>query len=273
MLTKVLLGAAIATSLLAVPRVAAQEAVELGGPSRATRNELEASLRQVDDAAQSRGVSDERRSQLRVQLAAIRSRLTEGDFRTGDRIAIVVQGDTIPPAGGGLSGRPVEQQLSDTFTVNSAQELDLPVVGAVSLRGVLRAELKTYLTKEVGRFVRDPVLDAWPLIRVSVQGAVLRPGYYTLPLDAALSDALMAAGGPARGAKIGKLRIERDGKSVWQGNPLQRAIADGRTLADMSLRAGDQFMLPETRPVVERGLRIVGLTLAIPVAIVALTRD
>jgi protein involved in polysaccharide export with SLBB domain len=258
MFTRVLFGAAIATSLFAVPRIAAQEAGELAGPSRATREELEASLRRLNHADQ--GV-------------AIRARLAEGDFRTGDRIRIVVQSDTLPTAGGGLSGRPVEQQLSDTFTVNSAQELDLPVVGAISLRGVLRAELKMYLTREVGRFVRDPVLDAWPLIRVSVQGAVLRPGYYTLPLDAALSDALMAAGGPARGAKIGKLRIERDGKSVWRGNSLQRAIADGRTLEELSLRAGDQFMLPETRPFVERGLRIVGLTLAIPVAIVALTRD
>jgi protein involved in polysaccharide export with SLBB domain len=258
MLTRVLFGAAVATSLFAVPRLAAQEVAELGGPSRATRNELEASLRRLNHAE---------------QVAAIRARLAEGDFRTGDRIRIVVQSDTLPAAGGGLSARPIEQQLSDTFTVNSAQELDLPVVGAISLRGVLRAELKTYLTKEVAQFVRDPVLDAWPLIRLSVQGAVLRPGYYTLPLDAALSDALMAAGGPARGAKIGRLRIERDGKSVLQGNSLQRAIAAGQTLEDMSLRAGDQFMLPETRPIVERGLRIVGLTLAIPVAIIAITRD
>jgi protein involved in polysaccharide export with SLBB domain len=257
MVTRALFGAAVATSLFMVPCIAAQEIAELGGPSRATRNALEASLAQLDDAA---------------ERAAIRARLADGDFHPGDRIAIVVQGDTLPP-GGGLSGRSIEQQLSDTFTVNSARELDLPVIGAVSLRGVLRSELRTHLTREVGRFIRDPMLDARPLIRVSVQGAVMRPGYYTLPLDAPLSDALMAAGGPARGAKIEKLRIEREGKSVLRGNGLQRAIADGRTLGDMSLRAGDQFMLPESRLGVERVLRTVGLMLAIPTAIVAITRD
>src|SRR6266581_3274953 len=35
------------------------------------------------------------------------------------------------------------RQLTDTFTVNGAQELTLPLLGLVPLRGVLRSELET----------------------------------------------------------------------------------------------------------------------------------
>jgi protein involved in polysaccharide export with SLBB domain len=272
MFTRVFCATAIAACVLTAQPAAGQEAAELGGQVHATRSELEASLRQLDEAAQSTSARDAQRSQVGARRTAIRSRLETGDFHPGDRVAISVKGDVQPPTGTATRVRPLERQLSDTFTVGSRQELTLPVVGAVTLRGVLRSELDSHLTQEIARFVRDPVVDAWPLIRISVQGAVTRPGYYTLPIDAALSDALMAAGGPARGAKIARLRIERDGKSVWAGSPLQRAIAEGRTLGEMSLLAGDQFTIPETKPTTERVLRTVGLALAIPVAIFTLSR-
>ena len=265
---------AIAGFVLAGARAAAQSAPESAGPVHATRAELEAHVRGLEETATAPGVDDAQRTQLRLQVAAARARLTSGDFRAGDRVAIKVEHFAHPqPATATPSAKPLEQQLSDTFTVDSSQELNLPIVGAVSLRGVLRAELEPYLTAEIGRFIREPVLHARALIRLSVQGAVARPGYYTLSIDAALSDALMAAGGPARGAKIGKLRIEREGKPMIDGPSLQRAIAEGRTLGEMSLLAGDQFMLPEPRPVAERTLRTIGLALAIPVAIFTLTRD
>lgn len=271
---KVLYAAVIAAGcLLAVSPVAAQGATELAGAVHATRGQLEVDLKGFEQVATSVVAAEPQRAQARLQIAALRARLEQGDFHAGDRIAIKVDRDPQQqPASATSSVRPLEQQLSDTFTVGSGQEVSLPVVGAVSMRGVLRAELKAHLTNAVARFIHDPVLHARPLIRLSVQGAVARPGYYTLPIDAALSDALMAAGGPARGAKIGRLRIERDGKSVWTGGPLQRAIAEGRTIGEMSLLAGDQFTLPENRPAVERALRIVGLTLAIPVAIYTISR-
>src|SRR5437879_12826964 len=87
-----------------------------------------------------------------TETTYIQRRLKEGDFRVGDRILLVVE-DPEPPATG--AGTPVvkssEQQLSDTFTVGSSQELTLPVVGVVSLRGVLRTELEPRLTGEVVR--------------------------------------------------------------------------------------------------------------------------
>jgi polysaccharide export outer membrane protein len=170
-----------------------------------------------------------------------------------------------------VAPRSIEQQLTDTFTVGAERTLILPTIGLVTLQGVLRAELEAHLAREIGRFIREPVLYARPLIRVSVQGDVARPGFYSLPVDAVLSDALMAAGGPTQQAQLAKLRIERNGTPIWSGPLLRQAVAEGRTLDDMDLRAGDQFAVPgRARP--ENTLRIIGLVLSIPVTIFTLTR-
>jgi protein involved in polysaccharide export with SLBB domain len=165
----------------------------------------------------------------------------------------------------------MEQQLSDTFVVAETREIALPVIGPFVVRGVLRSELEGRLTQEIGRFIRAPVVRARPLVRVSVQGGVNAPGFYSLPGDAVLSDVLMAASGPARESRVAKLRIERNGERVWEGDALQRALAEGRTLDDMSLRGGDQFIVPE-RSRTSDTIRTVGIALSIPVTVFTLIR-
>src|SRR5207244_13071863 len=81
--------------------------------------------------------------EVRAETTYIRQRLEQGDFHVGDRVLIAVDMPapplTPPP---GPAAKSTEQQLSDTFTVGPSQELTLPEVGVVSLRGVLRAELE-----------------------------------------------------------------------------------------------------------------------------------
>jgi protein involved in polysaccharide export with SLBB domain len=262
----------IVACVLAVPTAYAaqgQGGRAVGGRLQATRAELEAQLRRLEQLARSGAQGDEQRSQATVGVAVIRARLTEGDFRVGDRVVLTVEGDSHRPERPDAGS--VEQQLSDTFTVGSEQELTLPMIGAVALRGVLRSELQPYLRREIGVVIREPVVHARSLIRLSVQGGVARPGYYSLPTDAMLSDALMVAGGLGPDAKLAKLRIERDGKAIWEGDVLRRAVAEGRTVDDVGLQAGDQFVVPRGRgPGVS--LQVAGLVLSIPVAIYTLTR-
>ena len=265
-------AAVLTASVLVAPvSLVAQAAVESGG-FHASRGDLEARVRRLEDLAQSAAVRDVEREQARVQLAALRSRLDDGDFRFGDRIAVRIDDHAAARAAVGAFGRTLEEQLSDTFSVGSARELSLPVVGTISLRGVLRSELEDHLTKEVGRYIRQPVLRASSLIRVSIQGSVARPGYYSLPTGSSLSDALMAAGGTAPTAKIAKLRIDRDGRPFMEGDPLQRAIAEGRTFEEVDLRGGDQFVVPDRRGSAETTLKIIGVALSIPVTIFTLIR-
>ena len=192
------------------------------------------------------------------EAAVIRRRLAEGDFKVGDRILLLVEG---------------EPSLSDTFTVGLGSSLILPAVGEVSLVGVLRSELQDYLARRLGPNLRDAVVRARAYVRLSIDGAVARPGFYGVPADALLSDALMAAGGPTPEAQLGKLRIERAGRPIWEGKALQQAIAAGKTIDDAGLIAGDQYVLPRRgRTTPGDVLRFGGFLLTIPVTIYTLTR-
>ena len=149
----------------------------------------------------------------------------------------------------------------------------MPGIGDVPLEGVLRTELQAYLTRRLAQNLNDPVVRAQAFVRLSIQGEVTRPGYYGIPAEALLSDALMAAGGTAPYADMRKLRIDRSGASIWEGRALQRAIADGRTVDEAGLVAGDQFIVPR-RAGTSAGevLRFGGFLLSIPVTIYTLTR-
>src|SRR5260370_853313 len=88
--------------------------------------------------------------------------------------------------------------------------------------------------------------------------------------DVALSDALTAAGGPTQDAKLDKVRVERVGKRVLEGKELRLAFAEGRTLDEMQLRSGDQFVVPGVPGHGYDHVRFWATLLSIPVPIYAL---
>ena len=65
-----------------------------------------------------------------------------------------------------------------------------------------------------------------------------RPGYYAVPPDAMVAMVLNAAGGPTRDAEMKKLKLDRAGKTLWQGDEFRRAIAEGRTLDQLRVQGG-----------------------------------
>ena len=232
---------------------------------RATRSTLDSLAQYYEGIANAEDSSSGVRDKARREAAAIHARLISGDFQGGDRIAIVVEGAE--------SAGAIEQQLSDTFVVGPQQEITLPAVGVVSLRGVLRSELGDHITQQIGRIIHDPVVHVRALIRVSIIGQVARPGYYAVPFDGLISDALMTAGGPGPLAKVDEIHIERGGQPLMGGPTLQRAISQGRTLDELNLRGGDQFVVPGGKgSSFYEVVRTVSLILTIPLTMYALSR-
>lgn len=197
-----------------------------------TRADLTRLLGELEEVAASPAYGSSIRDRARQDMEAVQERLAQGDFRAGDRVVLAVD------------GRP---ELSDTLVVEPGPRITIPSLGPVALEGVLRSELRSHLTTEIGRYFRDPAVQAESLIRISIQGMVMRPGFYTVPANVLLSDALMEAGGPDRTADLEKLRIERTGNILWDGELLQEMLVAGRTLDQLNLRAGDQIVLPERR--------------------------
>ena len=186
----------------------------------------------------------------------IEVRLREGDFQVGDRIFLRVLEDTA---------------LTDTFAVRAGKVLQLPLVPEIPLAGVLRAELQPYLTEKIGQYVRNPTVEATPLLRIAVLGGVGRPGYYNVPADILLSDALMLAGGPAGNMRLDKSKVQRLGSEIYDADAVQVALNQGVTLDRMNLIGGDAIEIGQDKlGRTETTLRMVSLLVGIPLSIYAL---
>ena len=195
------------------------------------RAELASLLDQYDAMVQSTAYSDVLRDEVRAQADIIRERLRLGDFQAGNEIVLSIEG-------GGAN-------QSDILTVESGPLIDVPTLGPILLHGVLRSELETHLAREIGRFIQTPKIQARALIRVSVAGAVGRPGFYALPTDLRLSDVVTSAGGATGGADPGRIRVERGQDVLWTVEELLVPVAEGRTLDDLGLQPGDRIILRE----------------------------
>lgn len=188
--------------------------------------------------------------------ALIRARLESGDFLAGDRIYIRVEGDSV---------------LTDTFTVIDGPQLPLPALGSVPLRGVLRSELQDKISEYLSHYLRDPRLETRPLMRISVEGQVTKPGFYAAAPERPLADVINAAGGFTQQAKLTDMRLQRGTATIMNGRQLQDAMGQGYSLDRLNMRPGDRVYVPQ-RADSERTLRIVGLILSVPVGILALTK-
>ncbi len=193
---------------------------------------------------------------LPARLAAQAAPADSGDFRVGDRISLTVSG---------------EPQLSDTFIVMPGPALDLPTIGTVSLAGVRYANLQSYLSQTIGRYVRDAAVRASAMMRIGVLGQVQRPGFYSVPTDALVTDVFMAAGGPTNDARVSSAKILREGQAAVSSDSLSRAIAGGLTIAQLGVRSGDAIDVPAQRNT-QMIIQVIALAVTIPAAIIALLR-
>jgi hypothetical protein len=196
-----------------------------------TRGELEQQLRDHESSLASGQLSSAERERVTVEAQAIRSRLEFGDFRVGDRILFAVQGENLP----------------DTLTVAPGGVVDLPPFGAIPVTGVLRSEIRDHLTREIGKYINNPVVRANALMRLSVLGAVGSPGFYSMPAETVLGEAIMVAGGPAGNANLEAVQIRRGTTIILERAPVFEAFRQGLTLDQLNLQAGDQVTVPERR--------------------------
>jgi protein involved in polysaccharide export with SLBB domain len=218
-------GLVVAAQLLLAPASAQVDNIDTRR-LQSSREELKASVTRLEQIVQSQAHSESFRERARKDLVVLRQRIDEGDFQVGDRVALQVQGHV---------------ELTDTFTVGPQRQIVLPGMGDISLAGVLRSELIDHLTSQLRRYLRDPVVHASALVRLGMFGEVSDPGFYVVPAEALLGDALMLAGGPTRDADFKKMQIRRGDELITETGVLQHAITEGRTVDQLNLRAGDEI--------------------------------
>jgi protein involved in polysaccharide export with SLBB domain len=237
---KLLVGALV---LVTSPLQAQEPTAADGRRAHATRAELQALL----DGQGGKLGDAERRT--------IQQRLADGDFQPGDRVALTVLD---------------EPTLTDTFTVRTGRTLMLPNLPEVPLKGVLRSEVREYLTTRIAEYIRSPQVDAVALIRVAVLGEVSRPGFYALPAEMLASDVVMAAGGPGANADLKKTTVVRGEEVVLDRDATQKAFAAGISIDQLNLRSGDQVIIGTKSGGIKGALQTAGLVSGIIFGVAAL---
>lgn len=214
------------TLLLTVP-APAQIYLTSQSSTPETRKELRSRLQQLESLVES-GANGEKASDARRRIEVIRRRLEEGDFQPGDVVRLSVRSDTA---------------LTGMFTVNSQRALELPTISDVELAGVLYSEADQVIREHLSQYLRDPNVRVEVTRRIAILGAVQNPGFYDLAPTTTLSDALMAAGGPAGNAKLEDIKLRRNGTNILEGRDpnLQRM-----TLAELGPSQDDQLVVPQS---------------------------
>lgn len=213
-------------------------AQSLAGAARESRFETRIQLEQAARNA----LNDHRDAEATV----LQNRLREGDFQEGDRIILSIDIPRVlsPDNSGFLPLGGI-----DTVVVRAGKLLQftkVPKVPDLSLEGVLRSELADTVTAYLSKYVRNPSVRATPLVRLAVLGAVGKPGWYLTPSDAVLSDVIMQAGLVEK-SNLSKTIVKRAGAMIWDSDRVSSALADGRSLDRLNLRAGDEIVVDSKR--------------------------
>ena len=166
----------------------------------------------------------------RNKAAGLRARLKEGDFHPGDRIRLVLDGNVTQ---------------DDTIPVVAGSKIQLKDIGEIPLSGVLRSELQAHMSTQLARYIKDVRVRATPLVRLSVLGPVAKPGFYYMPPDITLGDAVMRAGGPGGNADLNKSVVRRNTAELYDSRNTRTAMNEGLTLDQLSLRDGDSIEVGE----------------------------
>lgn len=166
----------------------------------------------------------------RNRASALRIRLRDGDFRAGDRIRLVIEGNVTQ---------------DDTVSVIAGSKVLLKDIGEIPLAGVLRSELQDHVAKQLSRYIKDVRVRATPLVRLSVLGPVGKPGFFYVPSDIPVTEAIMRAGGPTNNADLQKSVIRRGTAELYDSRNTRTALNGGLTLDQLSLRDGDSIEVGE----------------------------
>lgn len=114
---------------------------------------------------------------------------------------------------GSVSNSATSQGISG-YTINSAGNIDFPVLGEVYIAGMTRGEISSYIKSElVGRnLVKDPVVTVeFMNLTISVLGEVANPGRFNIDKDRiTLLEALSMAGDLTIYGKRDNVTVQRE---------------------------------------------------------------
>ncbi len=151
------------------------------------------------------------------------------------------------------------ETLTGQFQIDELGNVNYPMLGAISTRGITLAELRDTLRSGLENLFASPFVTITPLFRLAVLGEVRNPGLYTIDPTLTVLDVVALAGGPTSVGDLNRTRLIRAKMETTtdslQADSLEAgsAAADtlqtlrGRTLQEMGVRSGDRIVVPRKR--------------------------
>ncbi|MBO4611257.1 MAG: polysaccharide biosynthesis/export family protein [Bacteroidales bacterium] len=114
----------------------------------------------------------------------------EAVIKKDDRLVIVVSGPdktvtspynlTLGEMTGSYSASTNPEQATLAYLVDPEGNIDFPILGKIHVEGMTRNDLVNYLTAEIGKDVREPIVYvSFKNYKITVLGEVRSPGTYT----------------------------------------------------------------------------------------------
>ncbi|MGH7828215.1 MAG: polysaccharide biosynthesis/export family protein [Candidatus Binatia bacterium] len=163
-----------------------------------------------------------------LSLLASQSTSSPADYRIGPEDLIQVTIYNIPEQEARVTPRTVILRVSQQGVIV------VPLIGEISAKGMTTADLERELRKRYAKYIRNPqvgVLITEYRQRVSVMGAVQRPGVFELTGPKSVIDMLALAGGVTEkaGNQVHVYRQDAEGRR-------QSAVIDLRVLANSAIK-------------------------------------
>jgi polysaccharide export outer membrane protein len=132
-----------------------------------------------------------------------------------------------------------EPDLSGEFPVDHQGMAVLPKLGQLDVASIPADSLQPRLTRAYAEYLNNPSIEVVSLRRISVLGAVQKPGVYPVDPTMSVADVVALAGGAAPEGKRDQVELRRDGKLV------SARLQQVSRIADSPIRSGDQLYVPQ----------------------------
>src|SRR5262245_61324589 len=124
--------------------------------------------------------------------------------------------------------------------IDAAGNIMVPSLGEVRAAGLTPQTLAEVLQQQLE--IKKIRIVCAPLIRVTVLGAVQRPGSYLVQPKESLWELITKAGSPSNESDVRKIQVIRGGRTVNQN--LLEAFEKAHSLEQMGVQSGDQIVVP-----------------------------
>src|SRR5688572_3043365 len=136
--------------------------------------------------------------------------------------------------------------LGGEFPVEETGHVYLPLLGQMLVTGRGLEDIRRDVRARYAQTMSNPVVTIVPSFRVSVIGAVVRPGTYQVDPTHSPFDVISLAGGFAPRANQREIRLVRDGQSIMLDVETMLAA---QTAESLQLRSGDRILVDERRSI------------------------